>query len=202
MSEVKHKWADASDHKMTTAKYTDQSTKIGPGLWKHNNDLLKSPDYCETIKNVITQTINLIHPPQETWELIKKAIGETARAYGKEQAKIKAEGKNRLKTILNNEKDHTINEIQEARKGLAKIAEAEARSVIFRSRAEYVEKNEKCTPYFFKRIANNRSHTNIQQLNVDGTITKDSRAIEKEISGSTKTFTAKKTKETKPYLSI
>ena len=100
--------------------------------------------------------------------------------------------KNRLKTILNKEKDHTMNEIQEARKGLTAIAETEARSVIFRSRAEFVEKNEKCTPYFFKRIANNRSHTNIQELNIDGNITKDSRAIEKEISGFYRDLYSKK----------
>ena len=106
------------------------------------------------------------------WEYIKYRMRKQSMKWGRKEAKKRRE---RLATLeakleeLELEPQSNNTEIAEVKRQLGKMQKEEDKKAIFRARCEWVENNERCTKYFFRKRAINTRESNIIKLeNSDG----------------------------------
>ena len=153
--------------------------------------MLKNEEYV----NAITNCIELVKKQtfdsaSAKWEFCKFKIRELALELGKKSAKERRLEKKRAEEqyAVGLESDMDEDSLSELRRTLQKLYEEEDDGIRFRAGVDNVEKGEKITPYFFRRIEQNRKESNIKTLVTDeyptGTVTRQEtmQAIEKHFT--------------------
>ena len=183
IQEVKYEYTPCSDHKALIVTLNEEKVKApGRGLWRHNDKHLESQDYVETIKRAARESAEEAEgmDPIAKWEFIKFRIGTTSREWSAKAARAeRAEKCKAIKTLEDEElRDPGSAKAEEARSSLKGIIEEEEKRVMFRSKTQWIENNEKCTKYFYRRIEENRKASNVTALrDKEGNITRDQTKI-------------------------
>ena len=159
----------ASDHKILRLRINPTGIKQKKGLWRHNNQHNKDPEFIEGLKlhirDILLNSTN--ESPATRWEWLKHNIGKFCRNFGAMRAKEdKAEMEyinNRLEVIEQDpcENHHEIVELRE------RIMEREIRRLerecLF-ARAQYIKEYEKSSAFFYRTAKTNTSYSNIIAL--------------------------------------
>ena len=168
-----------SDHSpiLLTLKYLPDP-KIGAGTWKLNTSLLKLENYVVLIKQKLTEWLDIYKDMTNEnlkWEIIKYEIRQFSIKFSKTR---KTNNNNKeidlgtrlkfLETAENQNDEQIFIEIDRIREQLKEIEMEKANGTIIRSRAEWTEKGEKSTSYFFNLEKSNAIRKNIKILNHKG----------------------------------
>ena len=139
-------------------KIKGNDIKQGKGYWKLNNSHLKSEEFTQEVRNIITTTANDDFDSfGGLWDTIKYKIKDYAIYFGKKTTKARnlekirlQENISRLTTNIPEGVDPELyTELSEAQTRLDSIVKEELEGVITRSKAQWVEKGERSTKYFF-----------------------------------------------------
>ena len=172
-TEVKVIRVPRSDHGLLISTICPKSEKItGPGVWRHNDTLLKDDEYVNAIEKCIDVLLvekqvgddGMSFDPQMTWEWMKYKVRETAREFGKRRAKERTTERIHLEGLLSRQIEQNHPEVEETRERLARHYNELDEVIRFRSMVEQVEHHEKLSPYFFKQIAANRQQSNVEKI--------------------------------------
>ena len=151
-----------SDHSIIELNLDFIKQPKGPGYFKLNNSLLLESDYQNKIRKSIDEIaeINKEANPCTLWEIIKGTIRNETIKYSTNKKKTQNETEQKLiNTIETIEKQieksttdiltETLTlELDNNRKLLNDIIETKLNGIIIRSKAQFVEHNEKNTAYF------------------------------------------------------
>ena len=139
---------------------------------------------------VIEETLDEFHniDPITKWELIKMRISEKAIEYSRNKARQRGQYTQKLRSKIKQLEyalqakysESQVKELQKAQQDLEDFYQKKANSVIFRSRAKWVEDGEKSTKYFFNLEKANYRYKTVHQLEVEGQLIKDSDKILQE----------------------
>ena len=183
-----------SDHSIIDICFDFIKIEKGPGYFKLNNSLLLDTNYQTSIKNNISETveINKNANPNTLWELIKGCIRNTTIKFAtskkkKEIAKEQELTKeidiiqNKLITSAENENTELEIKLTNKTKELNDIIDNRINGMVVRSKAQIVEHSEKNSKYFAS-LEKKRSETkSISKLNIDNTyITNQSEILKSE----------------------
>lgn len=151
-----------SDHLMLSCRLEFKSmVSVGKGVWKLNVQLLEDErirkeflrkyEGWQTLKGFFSSIV-------DWWEWMKGNV----KSFFIQEGRKKAERSRRLQAKLQRELQslyrlgregfECAEEIKEVKDSLREVFEERSKSIIFKSRVEYVEKNEKCTRFFFKKV--------------------------------------------------
>ena len=191
----------SSDHRLLGIKLILGKDPIGgPGLWRHNDAMLKDTEYKKVIEDCIEEVKKQPFKDKTAqWEFCKYKIRDTALHFGKARARAQRNEKLRLEEMyakaLNDDDDETS--IDELKQQLHKIYEEEDDVIRFRTGLDVIEKGEKITPFFFRTIEQNRKESNVLTLKTENYPQGTSTKLEtmKEIEGHFKRTFADDDKE-------
>ena len=152
-----------SDHsKIDCTVVLQRKTEKGEGSWKLNTSLLQDKRIVDRLKEKLIQWSSLqifFNTIGEWWEELKrrvqlffievgKKLSKTKRfKFKKEQAKLQ-----RLYTMAH-AGFNVSEDIASLKREMLKMSADVSRGLITRSRVQHIEQNEKCTRYFFKKLA-------------------------------------------------
>lgn len=175
VTECDHRYVACSDHKAVVIQMETPGSLKSKGrtsLWRHNDTFNKDPEFLlrarATVKAAAGETFT---EKRTAWEYIKFRLRETSIMYGKILRKNREQDlvilTSRLEAlelspVENNE------ELAEVKGRLNEHTLRRDRATIFNSRTAWTEENEKCTKYFFRRIAQNAKEGNIIELEENG----------------------------------
>jgi hypothetical protein len=142
------------------------SEKIqGPGLWKHNNALLKDDEYEIAIIQTIVDAKSSCRSedPCFLWEWTKHKVRDRAIQCSKTRSK------ERRAERLQLEQDYVQKlrrsaDITDLRNRLHNHFREEDDIISFRARLDVAEKDERLSPFFFRKILTNRSESNVTSI--------------------------------------
>ena len=152
-------FAPFSDHRAITVSLQLENKKL-EAAWKLNNSFLKEEDF----RNWITSVIKRIQEegrgelPHKVWEELKQQVRAEAKDYGKKRGADKRKELKRLETKLDGllrladgeaEDLVLISSIQQVEDNIREWYEAKAEAMKIRSRADWFEKDEKMSKFFF-----------------------------------------------------
>ena len=152
-----------TDHHSVTLTIDSCSVPRGPGYFKLNNSILIDQEYHTKIKQTIITTVNENKEcnPNTLWEVLKGNIRNETIKYTSYKAKLtkKTETElideiSRLEKLLTNknipvdELNEIINNIDINRDKLDIIETNKINGILIRSKAEFIEHNERNTKYF------------------------------------------------------
>ena len=168
-----------TDHSMITLQLAPSApTKKGHGLWKFNANLLTDPDYIGYMKGIIAMERENFKTEEKhnlKWELIKMKFRNATISYSKIQSFIRSEYENELnKKHIDLHKKLEISYSEELQAELTQIkGELENINSIkteghrIRSKATYIEHNEKGSRYFINLEKRNAQMKNITRLKLE-----------------------------------
>lgn len=164
-SECKLEPSFFSDHMILIAKINfDVTASKGPGVWKLNNKLLEDEELRNTfrVKYERWRTLKEMFESEcEWWEWVKSEIKKFFVKVGrnkvqKEKRQEKSlQGKLQRLYRLGGMGLDVYKEINEIKLELKGFFKKKCEKIIFLSKVEHVEKNEKCTRFFFKKVVEN-----------------------------------------------
>ena len=166
-----------SDHLLINCSLAlKNDTKKGKGSWKLNVSVLQDPVVVGKFKEKLTQWSSLqfaFDSIGEWWEDVKNRakyffIEEGKRAAKKKRCKLKKQQAKlqRLYTLSFAGWD-VADDITLLKREMLKISSETSRGLLTRSRIQRIENNEKCSRFFFRKLA--RAKNNIEALyNVNG----------------------------------
>ena len=147
-----------SDHSLISIMFNITGTnKRGPGFWKFNTSLLKDIEYVTRIKESIQEFKRQYQQEKDkslVWDTFKCEIRTVTLSYSSYKAKTlrqrESNLQNQIKTLEASldKSDENIAEYNNVKKEYEDLQVKKAQGIIIRSRASYVENNEKCTKYF------------------------------------------------------
>lgn len=153
-----------SDHSYVQLKLQGNKMEHGRGYWKLNNTLLEIPEFVESTKNIINETINdNFDSWGGLWDVIKFKVKDFGIRYGKENKKKKCQQKieldskiKQLRSEINQNStpgnEENLNQLYEqlhqAEQQLNNIICTEIQGIITRSRIQWAEEGERSTKYF------------------------------------------------------
>ena len=170
IKEVKHEIVGFTDHKRVSVKL-DWSSERGPGFWKAN--MLNLDD--ESMDNIHSELDLQTNPPEsrdwnyrQKWEWFKFTLRQIVRKEEKRVKTSKSRQREDLKKALTQaEIDQEARAITNLTEQLRTLDEEEGRRIMFFSRVNWTENNEKCTKFFYNRIKAARTRGCIEEI--DGT---------------------------------
>ena len=163
----------STDHSYVTLSIGGTPLKHGPGYWKFNNSHLSSEEFTQSVKAIINDTVSSSYDSYNgLWDTIKFKIKSYAISYGKSIRKFKHAHKVLLQERIASIKDYPnyhdfpdkLSDLSHLESQLDKIIKEEMDGVILRSKAQWVEKGERCTKYFFGLEKSNGKKKSIQKL--------------------------------------
>ena len=172
-----------SDHSIIDISFDFIKVEKGPGYFKLNNSLLLDNNYQTSIKNKISETVDLNKHanPNTLWELIKGCIRNTTITFASSKKKKELEKEKQLtkdieiiqnKLITSTEPTENTQlkiNLDTKTKELNVIIDKRINGIIVRSKAQIVEHSEKNSKYFAS-LEKKRSETkSISKLNIDNT---------------------------------
>ena len=154
----------APDYKAIFLDLEIQETfKRGPGYWKFNNRPLEDEEYIEFITSTFPKILKKhdnVNSKQLLWELIKMEIRTETMSHSKKKRKISRsreiilqERINALDREICNENglnQELLDSYEAAKHELKEIYECKGKEAIFRYKAQWIEKGERPTKYFFQ----------------------------------------------------
>ena len=170
-----------SDHSIISISFNlTNSIKHGKGFWKFNNSLLTDKHYVDKINDVIENTqleYEYVEDKSLLWDLIKcKIRGETI-SYSSFKAKENRNKENKLIETLKaieseiDKRNHIDQEIQaeynNIKQQIEDINEKRAKGNLIRSKANWIENNEKSSKYFLQLKNKNHKSKYIKSLIVN-----------------------------------
>ena len=167
-----------SDHSYVSLTLKGNPLSHGRGYWKLNNSHLFSEEFTNEVRSIINETMaGSFDSFNGVWDTIKFKVKDYAIYFGKKTKKHKlAEKKivedkiNKIKESPNYLTDHVhLDELQQLELRLNAIIKADMEGVIVRSKAQYVEKGERCTKYFFGLEKSNAKKKMINKLEDEST---------------------------------
>ena len=180
-----------SDHSYISLHLMGSEIKHGRGYWKLNNSLLADEDFLKEAKDIIQDTSNDSYDSfRGVWDVIKFKIKDLAMKMGKKKKREKCQEKKRLeKEIekLNANSDCPQNELlrnklYDFQYALDVIISEETQGNIVRSRANWTEKGERSTKYFFSLEKNNGKKKALTKIiDNNGTISLDQQGISRSV---------------------
>ena len=167
--------APYSDHKSLTVHFQLQKNTRSKGMWKLNNALLQDVAFRKIIAKVIKDTLEQerMRNPQEHWDIMKQKVKAAAQVYGKDRGAEKRKELSRLQVKLSRllelsagqTEDLTIqNSITKTELEIKDWYDIQAEAMRVRSRAEWIEKGEKMTKFFFDKFKARESSTPLTLL--------------------------------------
>ena len=167
-----------SDHKILRMEIIFKDQVKGNTFWRHNDRMLKNPDYLLRIIKGYHKCVESFlkdyklsnadgADPSQMWEYIKFWLGKESRDFCAEYSKKVRETTKTLKNQLIEFEKNLIGNaevIKETKKAIDIIEKEEAQKIIFQSRVNYYENNEKPTGFFLRKIKQNHMESNIIQL--------------------------------------
>ena len=183
-----------TDHSLISLKLLDiPGIKKGTGLWKFNAQLLADEVYVEYIKGIILMQRELLKDLKNDslkWELLKMEIRKETSVYSKTQALLGREYENNLQEQYkiynenfdidhNNENEIKLSKIREE---IEKINAIKTEGYRVRSKAEFIEHNERSSKFFFNLEKKNAIIKNITRLKKDNSDLTDTYGILNELS--------------------
>ena len=166
----------SSDHALLVNRISlSQDRTSGPGLWRHNDSLLKDDSYCKVIEDCITNTLSSTEVtsdgtqqnPKQAWEWLKYQIKQSAIKFSKRRAQAKRAEQQQLETKLAQQIMEGHEDVENTRERLARHYNELDDVIRFRSRIETAEHHERLSPFFFKQIAANRTYSNVESLKTE-----------------------------------
>ena len=177
-----------SDHSpiLLSLKYIPTPTR-GRGLWKLNTMLLEEQEYVTTMRDKIKeleQEYKDMIDKNIKWEIVKYEIRRFSIRFSKERRKKQLENIDRLERQLHSlekfEHENNANidhDIDLVRNEIKEYELEKANGNIIRSRAEWKEKGERSTKYFFNLEKENYTKKNIKILQRNGIETRNQTEI-------------------------
>jgi hypothetical protein len=123
----------------------------GPGLWKHNNALLKEDEYETLIIKAIEEAKKSCHTTDARveWEWIKHKVWDCAIQFSKKRSKERREDRVLLEQLYAQKLRENNGDIAQIRERLHKHFQAEDDIIQFRARLDEAEHDERISPFFF-----------------------------------------------------
>ena len=162
-----------SDHSYVSLTLQGNPLSHGRGYWKFNNSHLRSEEFTNEVKSLISETLaSSFDSFNGVWDTIKYKIKDYAIYFGKKTKKLKSAEKKFIIDSIDNIKSNpdyhnnrtSLEELQRLEDRLDSVIREEMEGVIMRSKAQYVEKGERCTKYFFGLEKNNGKKKMINKL--------------------------------------
>ena len=162
-----------SDHSYVTLTLQGNPLSHGRGYWKFNNTHLSSEEFTQEVRTIICDILSSSYDSfSGVWDTIKFRIKDYAIYFGKKTKKCKMVEKKLLTEMIENirKEGNFINnptateELLQLEARLDNIIKEEMDGVIVRSKAQFVEKGERCTKYFFGLERNNRKRKMLNKL--------------------------------------
>ena len=156
ISNISHGFS--SDHSYISLTIGGSPIHHGPGYWKFNNSHLLSEEFAHEVINIISDTISSSFDSYNgVWDTIKYKIKDYAIYFGKKTKKYRLAEKfllqDKISSIKGEPNFHDnpekVSNLLSAESKLNEIIKQEMDGVIMRSKAQWVEKGERCTRYFF-----------------------------------------------------
>ncbi len=167
-----------TDHSLLSIEInlTDE-VKRGPSFWKFNNALLRDEIYIEKLKNLInTQSQQQITVKDHglKWDYIKSEIRQFTISYTKQKAKLRRQKEEQLKLeyseaaskFADSKTQESLQHLESLKEQIEQINAYKTAGVHLRSKAEYIENNERSTAYFLNVEKRNYKMKHIQKLNI------------------------------------
>ena len=168
-----------TDHSLITLKLENKKASIpGRGFWKFNANLLSDLDYIGFIKGFILMQLNDFKNVQNCslkWELIKMEIRNATISYSKTQAYLRREYENELHSRYQEvhdllEAQYVVEihaEFMHIKDEIENINAIKTEGARIRSKAIYVEHNEKNSKFFINLEKKNACIKNITRLKLE-----------------------------------
>ena len=186
--------------------------KRGPGLWKFNCALLRDEIYIDVIRELLVtlkQRYSNIDNDALKWDVIKSEIRQFTIDYSKTQAKIRRQAEADLQieyTSAANAFEHdnckaNLEQLENIKMQIEAINAIKTAGAHIRSKAQFIEENEKNTSYFLNVEKRNYKMKYIKTLNITDTqITHDPKCILAEERKFYKNLYSDENKTSKKYL--
>ena len=152
-----------SDHsKIDCTVALKGETGKGKGSWKLNTSLLQDKNIVDRLKEKILQWSSLqifFKTIGEWWEDVKVRIQRFFIEVGKKAAKTKRfklkkeQAKLQRLYSMAHAGFNVSEDIAKLKREMLKMSAEASRGLITRSRVQHIEENEKCTRYFFQKLA-------------------------------------------------
>ena len=179
-----------SDHSMVSVGFQLESRfSKGRGFWKFNSSLLSDKEYVSNIKEVINSCkdkYSYLENKGNMWDLIKceirsKTISYTAWRTKKHNHDVELLRKE-IDVLESNHVTLAQNiDLYNVKKTLLEdLVQHEAHGIQIRSRATYIEDNEKCSKYFMQLEKRNYLQKGIRVLQTDNGVIREQKDILKE----------------------
>ena len=152
-----------SDHsKIDCTLVLNDKTERGKGSWKLNTSLLQEKKVVNKLKEKLVQWSSLqfaFNTVGEWWDDVKERVKQFFIEVGKKAAKTKRfkakkeQAKLQRLYTMAHAGFNVAEEIANLKREMLKRCTEASRGLMTRSRVQHIEQNEKCTRYFFKKLA-------------------------------------------------
>ena len=182
--------APLTDHSLILLQLKPLNQKQGASkYWKFNSNLLNNDTYCENIRAILSEVINLVEldTPVRKWEFFKYKVRLFSISFSKKSLKELQEKERDLVQQLNfycNKPNPTDEDKQKILSLQAKLDEMyvqKAKGAFVRSRAKWIEEGEKNSAYFCNLEKRRQQRNAIQSLLINNIETTDEKSISTEI---------------------
>ena len=191
-----------SDHSLISLHLNLKLTQQrGKGFWKFNCSLLKDADYVTKVKNVLqncAEKYNNFENKSLLWDTIKCEIRTETISYASWKARQRRQLGQDLEKQLNILEDQlskgqpVLDQYSAIKIELENFNEDIAKGAFIRSRAKFVEEDEKCTKFFFQQEKRNSKVKHIKCLNIDNkTITDPKHILDEQAKFYSNLYTQK-----------
>lgn len=179
-----------SDHRAIRLQATlGNGFPPGPGSWKLNCALLKREEVMAELRDAYVVWRNdkcFFQSTADWWEYVKANFRSFFQAKGRQQACERKRDFRDLQRKLRSLQDllqcgwSVRDELEDTKKRLKSHFEEESKRIMFRSKAEQLEKGEKCNSFFFRKL--HASHTPLSELRDEaGNITSGKEGVMKVV---------------------
>ena len=165
-----------SDHSLLSVTFKMQNTEQRRrGFWKFNSSLLRDTGYIQKIIQILDECSCRYNDVEQglCGEVIKCELRSTTISYASWKAKLQKKEEELLLKELS-ELQNTLDlgaEILErynmVKQKVEQIAETKSKGSFIRSRANFIENDERCTKFFLQKEINNSKKKHIKCLITD-----------------------------------
>lgn len=155
--------------------------------WKFNSSLLEQEEFCNEVKNLVKESVDLDLSPLMKWEWFKFKIREIAINASKlisRQKKQKQQSLIREISNLCHKTDLALDQqvkLQKLQNQLDNLYLEKAKGAFIRSRARWIEEGEKNTSYFFSLEKHRQTKRKIHKLLINNTVIDHQNQVNEEI---------------------
>lgn len=170
-----------SDHSFVILDVDLVGNKRGSGYWKFNLSHLRDKEYLLAAKSILCEKANEQMPPNMKWEMMKGALIEFSKKYGKDKAQDKKrrmqeieERLDRLFRILHLPECHNDSVVlyRNLDKERQELLKQKVAGIQLRSKEQYYAEGERSSKYFFSLEKHNARKKVIARIrNQHGLIT-------------------------------